>query len=390
MDMDISKFAPKLRQIELFRAFDESELARIISEISEVHLPQGAYLFKEGEKGSDMFYIEEGEVEVLKRSPSLNEETPLISIRQGNIVGEMALINQGIREASIRALIPAKLLKISLKTNESDPVTHQFKAHLSIDMSQKLKLENEKLANQIVENKEHTQARSGLTNLVVHLIGLIFLYIYVIKFINVLDIHVVSSTLISTPILALFALSMFIVIKTSGYPLSLYGFTWKGKTSVIMESLLLCIPLFAIVLISKWIAIHFFPEFRDLKFFHISPAEASGAPPVSAVTFAVLVLLYGAFVPIQEFIFRGVIQSSLEKFLTGKHKTLQAILISNLPFSMIHLHLSLSLAVLVFFYGVFWGWMYARQRTLIGCTLNHFLVGLWAFFIVGIQDFLVV
>ena len=57
---------------------------------------------------------------------------------------------------------------------------------------------------------------------------------------------------------------------------------------------------------------------------------------------------------------------------------------------MIHLHLSFSLAVVVYSYGVYWGWMYARQRTLIGCCINHFLVGIWAFFIVGIQDFLVV
>jgi hypothetical protein len=201
---------------------------------------------------------------------------------------------------------------------------------------------------------------------------------------------VISSTIISIPILSIFALSMMTLIKSTGHPLSLYGFTTQRGLRSAVESILYCIPLLAIVIAAKWLAISFLPAFQHLTLFHISPALASDAPPASPLVFALLVGTYALFVPIQEFIFRGAIQSSLDQFLSGKNKTLQAILISNLPFSMIHWHLSFSVAVTTYFYGLVLGFIFARQKTLIGCCINHFIFGIWAFFIVGFQDLLIV
>lgn len=388
--MDISKFGSKLKKVSLFRDLTDTQLSRLISHVREFTIAEGEYLIKEGEKGTDFFFIEDGEVEVIKKNRSNGEDTVICVLRKGQIVGEMSFTEGASREASVKALKETRVLAFSIPVREKDPLFLELKSRISDLLTERLKEENQIVIENISANREHTKARSGLGNLIVHLIALIFLYIYAIRILSILDVQVISSTIISIPILAIFAISMFMLIKSSGYPLSLYGFTWKGSRKSIVESLLYCIPLFAIVVATKWVAINLFPAFNDLKFFHVSPAAADGSAPVSSVTFAILVALYGLFVPIQEFIFRGAIQSSLEQFLLGKHRTLQAVLISNLPFSMIHLHLSFSLTILVYFFGVFWGWMYARQRSLIGCCINHFLLGLWAFFIVGIQDFLVV
>ena len=37
----------------------------------------------------------------------------------------------------------------------------------------------------------------------------------------------------------------------------------------------------------------------------------------------------------------------------------------------------MSLMVASFFGGLLWGWLYSRERTLIGPTLSHVLLGLW-------------
>lgn len=383
--MTLSKYAAKIRRISLFRDLDDGQLSHLISNVREIHLTEGEFLLKEGDPSTDLFLIEDGSIEILKKNTSNGQEMVVCSLESGQIVGEMAFIRKGHREASARALKPTRLLAVSLHIEKNDPLYLELKSRVSDLLMERLKKENEIVIENISANLEHTKARSGLGNLIVHLVALIFLYVYATRIISILDVQVISSTIISVPILALFAISMFMLIKASGYPLSSYGFNW-GSKGIVIESLILCIPLFAVVVITKWLVMNFLPAFYDLKFFHVS----SGSDTSSTAALAILIGLYVLFVPIQEFIFRGAIQSSLEQFLLGKHRTLQAILISNLPFSMIHLHLSFSLAVLVYSYGVYWGWMYARQRTLIGCCINHFFVGIWAFFIVGIQDFLVV
>ena len=62
----------------------------------------GALLFREGELGSHAYLIESGRAEVFV---GRNEaETVLADLGPGEIIGEMALIAKGPRQASVRAL----------------------------------------------------------------------------------------------------------------------------------------------------------------------------------------------------------------------------------------------------------------------------------------------
>jgi membrane protease YdiL (CAAX protease family) len=72
-------------------------------------------------------------------------------------------------------------------------------------------------------------------------------------------------------------------------------------------------------------------------------------------------------------------QSSFQKFLTGKHKTVIAIFLSTLLTFTFHF----ILAVLVFPLGLFWEWLYDRNPTLIGVIVSHVALGLFGLFIVG-------
>ena len=88
--------------------------------------------------------------------------------------------------------------------------------------------------------------------------------------------------------------------------------------------------------------------------------------------------------PLQEFLVRGILQGTLEEFLIGKYRVLLAILISNLIFSFIHLPLSMFMVALTFFAGLFWGWLYSRQKSILGVSISHFILGIWAESIVGL------
>lgn len=98
--------------------------------------------------------------------------------------------------------------------------------------------------------------------------------------------------------------------------------------------------------------------------------------------------LYLLFCPLQEFIVRGCIQTSLQNMIDGRPNFIKwkAIFISNLLFTSAHSHLSLGFALSTFIPGLFWGWLFARQRALTGVCISHVLIGGWAAFVVGFQN----
>jgi membrane protease YdiL (CAAX protease family) len=72
----------------------------------------------------------------------------------------------------------------------------------------------------------------------------------------------------------------------------------------------------------------------------------------------------------------------------GKHRILIAVFISNLMFSMTHLHISTRFALLAFLPGLFWGWQYARHKNLIGISISHIVIGLSASIFIGFPGIL--
>ncbi len=82
--------------------------------------PPGKHLMKEGEKGEEAYVIVSGEVEVYKTIDG--KHVSLVHLKPGATVGEMALIDDSLRSASVVALhdtvvmvITAKIMKENLK-----------------------------------------------------------------------------------------------------------------------------------------------------------------------------------------------------------------------------------------------------------------------------------
>ncbi|HEY1691061.1 MAG TPA: Crp/Fnr family transcriptional regulator [Polyangiaceae bacterium] len=76
----------------------------------------GAVLFREGERGEEMFVIQSGVVQILKRVGDVDR--PLATLGRGEFVGEMAILNDKPRTATAVAIEDAKLLVIDAATLE--------------------------------------------------------------------------------------------------------------------------------------------------------------------------------------------------------------------------------------------------------------------------------
>ncbi len=89
---------------------------------------------------------------------------------------------------------------------------------------------------------------------------------------------------------------------------------------------------------------------------------------------ALFVVAYGPHCLLQEFIARGVVQTSLERLLPDAGRA-APVAVTSLLFGAFHLYVSPAFALVTFAASALFGALYARHRTLAGVTLAHALAG---------------
>jgi len=99
----------RLRTVSLFSELPIEDLERLSVGIEEVRLPAGAVLFSEGDRGDRAFVVLEGQIEIVKAS--VGGEV-LLAVQSEGVVGEMALLEDAPRNASVRARSATTLLAI--------------------------------------------------------------------------------------------------------------------------------------------------------------------------------------------------------------------------------------------------------------------------------------
>ena len=103
-----------LKTFELFSRLPEEDLARLAEAMEETRFPAGTEILKEGDAGDRMFLLLEGSVEVLKTTP-YGEPYVTASLKDSFhcSFGEMALIDEGTRSATVRAKTDCRTLSLS-------------------------------------------------------------------------------------------------------------------------------------------------------------------------------------------------------------------------------------------------------------------------------------
>lgn len=107
------KLSPaELRNIGLFGALSDDVLAHLANTLS-VDLPSaGDTIFREGEDANAMYVVMNGEVEVLKRGKR-GVDARVALLGPGDWFGEMSIVDIQPRSATVRALAPGRLVRIT-------------------------------------------------------------------------------------------------------------------------------------------------------------------------------------------------------------------------------------------------------------------------------------
>lgn len=90
-----------LRSVHLFSGLSDDELAQIAAICRPCHAAPGELIVQQNTIGSEIYMVGDGSVEVFIKG--LADEQVLVLLGKGQLFGEMALLDQGYRSASVRA-----------------------------------------------------------------------------------------------------------------------------------------------------------------------------------------------------------------------------------------------------------------------------------------------
>jgi CRP-like cAMP-binding protein len=96
--------AELLSNVRLFSTCNKRELARIASLVDEVEAPKGKVIVRQGDPGRECFVIADGRARATMRGKGTAVLGP------GSFFGEMALLDQGPRSATVMAETDMHLL----------------------------------------------------------------------------------------------------------------------------------------------------------------------------------------------------------------------------------------------------------------------------------------
>jgi CRP/FNR family transcriptional regulator, cyclic AMP receptor protein len=95
-----------LRQVPLFAGCSKKELGEISTLADELSFPAGTKLIEEGRQGHEFFLLVEGEVDVRAKGRKVN------TLSDGAFFGEMALVSQRPRNATVTTSSPVRVLVV--------------------------------------------------------------------------------------------------------------------------------------------------------------------------------------------------------------------------------------------------------------------------------------
>jgi CRP-like cAMP-binding protein len=383
-----------IRRHPIFHGIGDVEMSEVLPFFRLLTSEPGELFIKEGvDAGMDVYLILKGRLEVIKTAKqektnelyakAFKKEFVIAELNSGDTIGELSFVKGHPRSASIRTversvllgLNPAGIAELEV---EYPRTSSRMMKNMVGYVSDRLKRTSENEVRALKIELHNSLLKSKANIFFSYVIGLLCVYNLTLNITSNLSRDIDSGTLISTSIVVVFCAVLYLMTRHSQLPLRNYGVTTRHWQFALKESMLWTILIIAVVIFIKWSLIQNVGRYRHLPLFDFD---------LSRKNLLFNFILYGLHCPVQEFIARGVLQGSLQRFFSGKNATIRAVVVSNALFSATHIHVMGGfLGLIVFVPGLFWGWLYSRHDTLVGVSISHVLIGWTSLFFLNLES----
>lgn len=108
------------RRIPLFSDFGEDELLALMARFREESFSTGSLVFRQGDESDKLYVVLAGRVVVESRFSGKNpDEPPLAELRRGDYFGELSLVKEATRTATVRCVEPTTMLSLDKQTYQA-------------------------------------------------------------------------------------------------------------------------------------------------------------------------------------------------------------------------------------------------------------------------------
>ncbi|MCF6765497.1 hypothetical protein L3V82_06900 [Thiotrichales bacterium 19S3-7] len=245
------------------------------------------------------------------------------------------------------------------------------------------------MKNSANQNNNNMDKRIALGIACIYFILTLSCYSIVAEFLKIyhkINSHTIFTTIIGLIILAIIYL---IMIKQMKIPLYNCGFNLKNWKSYTVYSIIVSIIFCLFMTLIKYLFIlnYQLPDHPSVFEFGVLVKEGLDYHKDPYIIL-LYILGYSVFVPIQSFIANGALQSVMIDFIKSKYASIISIFSSAIFFAAIHTQLDIIYAIAMFLPGFLWAYIYAKQRSLLGVSISHIIVGNYAFFVLGFDHFI--
>lgn len=113
VDSNVKPTVPMLKEIKLLRPFSDAELAQLIMLGAGASYEAHGNIVIEGEMSWGLYLIIDGIVGIFKNNKLTGEHYDVGQLRRGSFFGEMSLVDDNPRSATVKALTDCHLFYIS-------------------------------------------------------------------------------------------------------------------------------------------------------------------------------------------------------------------------------------------------------------------------------------